>query len=74
MAQVACIGDFHRLTLRRCNELKRVRTYVHVGDRLLDLGHVARDALAAGAVRGVMRMRFDGRRVRTVLRVGAVTG
>jgi hypothetical protein len=42
--------------LRGRNELEGVGTYVHIGDRLLDLGHVARNALAAGAVRAMMRV------------------
>ena len=74
MTQVARIGDFQRLALRRGDELKCVCAYVHIGDCLFDLGHVSRDALAAGAVRGMMCVRFDARRVRPVLSIRPMAG
>ena len=53
--------------------MKRVAPHVHVGDRLLDLRHVASDALVALATCFVMRVLLDCRRVRTIRRIRAVT-
>ena len=46
---------------------------IDVGDRLLDLGHMARDALVPTAARLVMRVLLDGGGVRPVGRVRAMT-
>lgn len=53
--------------------MKRVAPHVHVGDRLLDLRHVASDALAALASCFVMSVFLDRRGVRAVWRIRAVT-
>ena len=53
--------------------MKRVASHVHVGYRLLDLRHVASDALVALATCFVVRVLLDRRRVRPVRRIRAVT-
>ena len=72
MADVARIRNLQCVALCRCDEAERVGAHVHVRDRLLNLGHVARDALAAGAAGLVVGVRFDRGRVRTVLCIGSV--
>src|SRR5271168_4988917 len=49
VAFVAGIRNLQAVGEVRINEMERVASDVHVGDRLRDLGHVAGDALAAGA-------------------------
>ena len=53
--------------------MKGVAPHVHVGDGLLDLRHVASDALTAWAAYFVMSMLLDGQCVRAVRRIWAVT-
>ena len=56
MAGSAWIGDAGLVSLRGRNESECVSAHEIVLDGLLDLGHVAGNALAAGAVFRVMRM------------------
>jgi len=73
MARVAGVRNLQDLRRRGSNEVERMAPDVHVGDRLLDLRHVARDALVALATRFVMGVLLDRRSVRAVRRVWAVT-
>ena len=73
MANVAGIGNLVGVRLRRRNEAEGVGVDIHVRDRLLDLRHVAGDALAARAARLVMRVFGDGGGMRPILRVRPVT-
>ena len=70
---IAGIRNLQSVSRCRSDEVKRVAPHVHVGDRLLDLWHVAGDALAALATYFVMRVLLYCGRVRTVRRVRAVT-
>src|SRR5205809_810417 len=54
VTQIAGVGSFQRIGLRRPDETEGVTAHLHVAKRLRDLRHVAGDALAAGAARGVM--------------------
>ena len=72
VANVAGIRDLQGIGLSRRHEMKRVAADIHIGDRLFDLRHVTGDAFAPGAARLVVRMRFDARGMRPVLRIGAV--
>ena len=72
VTDVARIGYLQRIGLAGRDELEGVAAHVDVRNGLLDLGHVAGDALATRAANLVMRMCLDGRRMRTVLRVRAV--
>ena len=74
MANGAGVGNLEGVGVAGSDETKCMASDIHVGNRLFDSRHMTRDTLAAGAVRGMMRVRFDSRRVGTVLRVGAVTG
>ena len=56
---IAGVRDFFSFAGRRAHEAEGVAAYVHVSERLGNLGHVARDAFAAGAARLVVRMRFE---------------
>lgn len=73
MADIAGIRNFQRICRRRSDEVKRVAPHIHVGDRLLDFGHVTSDALTTLAPRFVMRVFLNGWRVRTVWRIRAMT-
>ena len=73
MTNVAGIGNLVGVRLRRRNEAEGVGVDIHVRNRLLDLWHVAGDALAACAARLVMRVFLDGGRMRPILRVRPVT-
>ena len=53
--------------------MKGVAPNVHVGDGLLDLRHVASDALTALAAYLVMCMLLDARCARAVWRIWAMT-
>ena len=55
------------------DESKRMATNVDVSDRLLDLRHVARYALAAGRTDFMMSVLLHGHCVWAVRRVAAVT-
>ena len=59
MTLVAGVRDLHRLALRRGDKSKGVGAHVHIRDRLLDLGHMASNALAAGTPGGVMGVSFE---------------
>jgi len=50
MADVARIGNFQRVGVRRTDELKRVTAHMDIGDGLLNLRHMAGHTLAAFAV------------------------
>jgi hypothetical protein len=69
MADVAGIWDIHAFSIARRDKVKRVTPDILVGDRLLDLRHVARDALVSGTARLVVGMLLNRRRVRTRLRI-----
>ena len=73
MADIACVRNLQSVSRCRSDEVKRVAPHVHVGDRLLDLRHVASDALVALATYFVMGVLLDRWRVRAVGRVRAVT-
>lgn len=73
MANITGVRDLQSVARCRSDESKRVARHVHVGDRLLDLRHVARDAIIALATRVVMGVLLDRRSVGTVRRVRAVT-
>ena len=73
MADIAGVRNLQSLSRCRCDEAERMAPHVHVGDRLLDLRHVASDALAALATYFVMRVLLNRRRVRTIRRIRAVT-
>ena len=60
MADIAGIRNLHSVSRRRIDEMKSVAPHVHVGDCLLDLRHVASNALAALASRFVMCVFFNG--------------
>ena len=68
MTRRARIGDFELVGHRRRDERKRVAADVHVGDRLLDLRHMARHTITAGAAARVMGMVFQSGRVRAIRR------
>jgi hypothetical protein len=53
--------------LRR-DERERMAANIDVGNGLFDLRHVAGDAIAAGTPTRVVRVRLDGRRVRSIRR------
>ena len=72
MADIAGVRNFQSVSRRRSDEVKRVAPHIHISDRLLDLRHVASDALAALASRFVMRVFFDRRGVRAIRRTRAV--
>ena len=65
-------SEFSGVSLRRPDEAEGVAADVDVADRLRDLGHVAGDALAAGAARLVVGVLLDRRGVRPVRRARAV--
>ena len=73
MANVARIGNFQDVGVGRRDELERMAADVHIRNRLLDLRHVAGNTLTPCAAGLVMRMGFDARRVRAVLRIWAMT-
>ena len=73
MADVAGVRNLQSVGHRRSDEMEGVAPHVHVGDGLLDLRHVASDALTAFASDLVMRMLFDSRCARAVRRIRAVT-
>jgi hypothetical protein len=73
MAHIAGIRNSKHVRLCGRDELECVCANVHISDRLLDLRHVASDALISWAIGLVMCMGFDARSVRTIGCVGAVT-
>ena len=73
MADIAGVRNLQRFSRRRSDEVKRVAPHVHVAYRLLDLRHVASDALVALATYFVMGVLLDRWRVRAIRRVRAVT-
>ena len=72
MAHIAGVGNLESVGHCRSGEMKVVAPHVHVGDGLLDLRHVASNALTAFASDFVMRMLLDGRCARAVRRIRAV--
>ena len=72
MTNVAGVRDFQRLAQGGADKAEGVAANVHIAERLGDLGHVAGDALAAGAVSRMMRMFRDAGRVRAVGRIRSV--
>jgi signal transduction histidine kinase len=74
VAEIAGIRNFHRLGLLRPNKAEGMAADLHVAEGLGDLRHVAGDAIAAGASRGVMGVLLDCCRMRPVLCIGAVAG
>src|SRR5580704_12124999 len=72
VTQIADVRNFHRVGLRRPHETEGVAAHHHVAEGLRDLRHVARDALAAGAARGMMGVLLDRCRMRSILRIRSV--
>ena len=72
MANIAGIRNLQGISRRWSDKMKSVAPHVHVGDCLLDLWHVAGDALAALASRLVMGVFFDRRCVRAIGRTRAM--
>src|SRR4029078_304664 len=72
VANVAGVRDLQRIRFAGRYEVKGMAADVYVGDRLLDLRHVAGRALAVRTVRLVMRVGFDRFGVRTILRFWAM--
>ena len=73
MADIARIRDFQAVGSVRIDEVERVASDIHIGDGLLDLWHVAGNALTAGAPNRVMGMLLDRRGMRPILSVWPVT-
>jgi len=69
MTDIARVRNLQSVRHRRSDEVKRVAPHVHVGDGLLDLRHVASNALAALTTRFVMRVFLDCWRVRAIRRI-----
>ena len=61
MAKVAGIRDFQRIGFTRRNEAESVASHVNIRNSLLDFGHMARYAVAAGASRSMVGV-LDERR------------
>jgi hypothetical protein len=74
MADITSVRNFEAVGPLRIDEVEGMAAYVHVRERLLDLGHMAGDALTARAAGGVMCVLLDRRGMRTVLRVRPMTG
>lgn len=66
MTRRARIGDFVPVRHNRVDKGKRVRPHFDVCDGRLDLGHVARDALAPRRALLVMRVLLQRRRSRPI--------
>ena len=64
MAGVAGIGHFGTFRQRRGDESKRVAADHDVSDGLLDLRHVAVGAFVSWTISPVVRVLFDGSRMR----------
>jgi len=74
VTEIAGVWNLQRLGLLRPNETECVAADFHVAKGLGDCRHMTRGADIPRAVRGVMRVLFDGGGMRSVLRVGAVAG
>ena len=61
-------GIWNLILVRHCRADKSegVATHVHIGNRLFDPRHMTRDALVTSAPALVMRVFFNGARVRAV--------
>ena len=59
MASIAGVWGFIDVRFLWRNEAEGVRMDIHIRDRLLNPRHVTGDALAAGAIRFMMRVLFD---------------
>ena len=73
MTDVAGVRDLQGVGHCRSDEVKRVAPDVHIDDCLLDLRHVALDALAALTPHFVMGVLLDRRCVRAVGGVRTMT-
>ena len=72
---VAGVGNLQRVGLHRVDEMERMSGHEWPARQFRQYcWHVTRNALATGAICLVMRMRFDGDGVRTVLTIWAVAG
>ena len=69
----AWVGNFVGFGHRRTNKAERVAAHIDIGNRLLNLRHVAGDAVIAGAAGFVMRVFLHCCCVRTVRRPRAMT-
>ena len=69
VAEVTGIGNLEGLCFARGDKAEGVAADVLIGDRLLDLRHMASDALAAGAAWLMMSVLFEGCGVGSDLRV-----
>src|SRR5262249_39555967 len=74
VTEVAGVWNLQRVGLLRPNETECVAADFHVAEGLGDFRHMTSGADIPGAVRGVMRMLFDGGGMRSILRVRAVAG
>ncbi len=66
MADIARIRNLQRFTRGGTDEPEGMAAYINIGDRLRDLGHMARNAFTTGTVCLVMRVRFNGGSMGTV--------
>ena len=73
MADIAGVRNLQSVSRCRSDEVKRVAPHVYVGDRLLDLRHVASDALVALTTCFVVRVLLDRWSSRAIRRICAVT-
>jgi hypothetical protein len=74
VADIARVRDFQAVGPIRVDEVEGVTADVHVRDRLFDLRHMAGNTLTSRAARHVVRVLFDRRRVRAILRVRPMAG
>ena len=73
MTDIARIGNIQRVAHGGADEAKGVAADVHVAQRLGNFRHVASDALAASTARQMMGVRRDGRSMRSIRRIRAMT-
>ena len=64
----AWVWDFVLIGHRGGNNFKCVGAYKNIGNRGLDFGHVTGDTLTTRRIRFMMRVFFEGSRVRTIQR------
>ena len=60
MTDIAGVRNLQSVRCRRGDELKRVAAHIHIGDGLLDFGHMTSDALTTLTARFVMRVFLNG--------------
>lgn len=72
MAVGARVRDFEPVRLSRRDEVEGVAAHIHIRNRLLDFRHMTGNAFTPGAACFVVRVLFNGSRVRSILRVRAM--